>query len=184
MSKGPRRALGSRFLLLEFAIGLLATVVGAAGSMAPATPPPVTQMGPAPAPGAGGGPSAARQMIEYRQAVMIILRSNFAALGAMAAGKIPFNVAAAQLLADRVAWLAPMVPEGFTDNTKDEKSRARPQLWTNHAGFEGRAKDLVTRAQALAQQLKSDPTQSDGFLHAVEAVDHACDDCHDDFRSR
>lgn len=184
MSNRLPRAWGARVLQLATATGLLGTLAAAAGSMAPATPPPVTQMAPAPAPTGDGGRNAAHQLVEYRQAVMIIMRSNFAPLGAMAAGKIPFNAAAAQLLADRVAWLAVMVPEGFADSTKDEKSRARPQLWTNHAGFDGRAKDLVTRAQALAQLLKSDPTQSDSFLHSVEAVDHACDDCHDDFRSR
>jgi cytochrome c556 len=184
MVKRSLRALGGLGLPLAAATALVTALPAAAGNMTPypAPPPPATPPVAAPAP--DNGPSAAHQMVEYRQAVMIILRSNFAPLGGMALGKIPFDPVAAQLRADRVAMLAAMVPDGFVDITKDEKSRARSQLWTNHADFDKRATALVTRAEALANLLKTDPTQSDNFLHAVQAVGGACQDCHDDFRSR
>jgi len=184
MVKRSLRALVGLGLPLAAAAALVTALPAAAGNMTPypAPPPPVAPQAAAPAP--DNGPSAAHQMVEYRQAVMIILRSNFAPLGGMALGKIPFDAATAQLRADRVAMLAAMVPDGFVDITKDEKSRARSQIWTNRADFDKRATDLVTRAEALAKLLKADPTQSDDFLHAVQAVGGACQDCHDDFRSR
>ena len=182
MIKRSLRALGGLRLPLVAAAALATVLPAAAGNMTPYPPPPPTAPAAAPAP--DNGPSAARQMVEYRQAVMIIMRSNFAPLGGMALGKIPFDPVAAQLRADRVAMLAAMVPDGFVDITKDEKSRARSQIWSNRAGFDGRAKDLVTRAEALAKLLRTDATQSDNFLHAVQALGGACQDCHDDFRSR
>jgi cytochrome c556 len=182
MIKRSLRALGGLCPPLVAALALVTALPAAAGNMAPNPPPPSTAPPAAPAP--DNGPSAARQMVQYRQAVMIIMRSNFAPLAGMATGKIPFDPAAAQLLADRVAMLAAMVPDGFVDITKDEKSRARSQIWTNRAGFDGHAKDLLTRAEALAKLLKADATLSGDFRHAVQAVDGTCDDCHDDFRSR
>ncbi|HEX9139045.1 MAG TPA: cytochrome c [Steroidobacteraceae bacterium] len=178
------RAWGGLRLPLAAVAALVTTLPAAAGSMTPYPPPPPTTTAQPAAPARDNGPSPARQMVEYRQAVMIILRSNFAPLGGMALGKIPFDPVAAQLRADRVAMLAAMVPDGFVDITRDEKSKARSQIWTNRAGFDGHAKDLVTRAEALANLLKTDPTQSDNFLHAVQALGGACQDCHDDFRSR
>lgn len=184
MIKRSLRALGDLRLPLAAALALVTALAAAAGPMFPTAPATAPPGPPAAAPAPANGPSAARQMVEYRQAVMIIMRSNFALLAGMATGKIPFDAAAAQLLADRVAMLAAMVPDGFVEITKDEKSRARSQIWTNRAGFDGRAKDLLTRADALAKMLKADATLSGDFRHAVQAVDGACDDCHDDFRSR
>jgi cytochrome c556 len=184
MIKRSLRALGGFRLPLAAAAVLVTALAVAAGPMFQSPPPPPATTPPAPAAAPDNGPSAAHQMVEYRQAVMIILRSNFAPLGGMALGKIPFDPVAAQLRADRVAMLAAMVPDGFVDITKDEKSRARSQIWTNRADFDKRATDLATRAEALANLLKTDATQSDNFLHAIQAVGNACQDCHDDFRSR
>jgi cytochrome c556 len=182
MIKRSLRALAGPRLPLAAAWALVTALPAAAGSTAPTAPPPAAAPAATSAP--ESGPSAARQMVEYRQAVMILIRSNFAPLVGMATGKIAFDPATAQLRADRVAMLAAMVPDGFVEITKDEKSRARLQIWTNRAGFDGHAKDLVTRAEALAKLLKADATQPDNFLHAVQAVGGTCDDCHDDFRSR
>jgi cytochrome c556 len=182
MIKRSLRTLGGLGLPLAAAAVLVTALAVAAGPMFPNAPPPT--LPPTAAPPPDNGPSAAHQMVEYRQAVMIILRSNFAPLASMATGKIAFDPATAQLRADRVAMLAAMVPDGFVEITKDEKSRARLQIWTNRAGFDGHAKDLLTRAEALAKLLKADATQPDNFLHAVQAVGGTCDDCHDDFRSR
>jgi len=182
MIKRSLRALGDLRLPLATALALATALPATAGNMAPSAPPPATAPAAAPAP--DNGPSAARQMVEYRQAVMIIMRSNFAPLAGMATGKTAFDPATAQLRADRVAMLAAMVPDGFVEITKDEKSRARSQIWTHRADFDGHAKDLVTRAEALAKLLNADATKPDNFLHAVQAVGGTCDDCHDDFRSR
>ncbi len=186
MIKRSLRAFGDLRLPLAAALALVTALPAAAGNVAPSAPAPATAPAapPAAAPAPDNGPSAARQMVEYRQAVMIIMRSNFAPLAGMATGKTPFDPAVAQLRADRVAMLAAMVPDGFVEITQGEKSRARSQIWTNRAGFDGHARDLVTRAEALAKLLKAGATQSGDFLHAVQAVDSTCDDCHDDFRSR
>jgi cytochrome c556 len=186
MIKRSLRALGDLRLPLAASWALVTALPATAGNMAPNPPPPATapMAAPAAAPAPDNGPSAAHQMVEYRQAVMIIMRSNFAPLVGMATGKIPFDPATAQLRADRVAMLAAMVPDGFVEITKDEKSRAKSQIWTHRADFDGHAKDLVTRAEALAKLLRADATPPGDFLHAVQAVGGACDDCHDDFRSR
>jgi cytochrome c556 len=184
MTKRSLRALGGIRLPLAAAAIVATALAVAGGPMFVNPPPPPPSSLPMAAPAPDKGPSSAQQMVEYRQAVMIILHGNFAPLGGMAIGKIPFDAAAAQLHADRVAMLAAMVPDGFVDITRDEKSRARSQIWSNRAGFDGRAKDLVSRAEALAALLKTDATQSDNFLHAVQALGNACQDCHDDFRSR
>jgi cytochrome c556 len=184
MIKRSLRALGSIRLPLAAAAALVTALAVASGPLVQSPPPPPATTPPAATPAPDNVPSAAHQMVEYRQAVMVILHGNFGPLAGMALGKIPFDPAAAQLRADRVAMLAAMVPDGFVEITKDEKSRARSQIWTNRTDFDKHATDLVTRAESLAKQLKADPTQSDNFLHAVQAIGGACQDCHDDFRSR
>src|SRR5262245_15714304 len=136
--------------------------------------------GAAPGAAAGGGGAAAApaddspegQAFQYRVGLMHAVAWKVGKLRAMAQGDIPVDDAAAVKNARDTAALAGMMAEGFIPNSAVKGSAALPEIWTNFADFESKAKDLETAATALA-----DAAQSGGFESAkgmVQAVGQSC----------
>jgi len=82
-----------------------------------------------------------------------------------------------------MATTAPRIPGLFPAGTGPDagKTRAKPQIWTEHDLFLRRAKDFEIAAQAI------DAAARAGDLNKVMAshdgVDKACKACHDPFRA-
>jgi cytochrome c556 len=138
----------------------------------------------------GSSPSAAApvddspegQAFEYRKGVMHAVSWKVGRLRAMAQGDIPVDNTAALKGARDVAALAGMMTEGFIPNSAVAGSGALPEIWTNFADFEQKAKDLETAATSLA-----DATAANGFDASkgmVQAVGQSCGGCHRPYRRR
>ncbi|HXK12685.1 MAG TPA: cytochrome c [Vicinamibacteria bacterium] len=99
------------------------------------------------------------------------------ALGAMAKGTTPFKAAAVKsggtTIADNLKKAATLFPAGSGGG----ESRARPEIWTDAAGFEKTLKD----AQAAAVALQS-VTDEAAFRPALGALGGNCKACHDKYR--
>ena len=65
------------------------------------------------APALAAPPSDAERAIEYRMAVMQVTGWNFGPMKGAVTGKVPYDKDAFALHAQRVATMAPMLPEGF-----------------------------------------------------------------------
>ena len=131
---------------------------------------------------AQGQPSKAEQAIKYRKAVYQVIAWNFAPMGAMAQGKIPYDAAEFELRAARVAALAPMVGESFTADTNGVAgSKAKPAIWSSRADFDAKMKDLVDRTAALARAAQGgDAAKAKAaFLDAAGT----CKACHDEYKA-
>ncbi len=119
--------------------------------------------------------------VDYRQSLYTVIGGNYHPLGAMAAGKMPFNAADAKLRAERVAFLTPMLKEAFpADSNGVGHTAAKPEIWTNRAEFDKLLQSLIDRSAALAAAANGG---DEGKIKAaIEDTGKACKACHDKFR--
>ena len=137
--------------------------------------------------GTGYGAAALAQakpetLVKQRQAAMTLQGKYFGPLAGMAAGKVPYN---AEVVARNAAYLDTLnkMPwDGFAENTKDEKTRALPAVFTENAKF----KESADRMQSAVGQLVKVSKGGDEATvkAAINDINKACGACHDNFRAK
>jgi cytochrome c556 len=119
--------------------------------------------------------------IKYRQSAMTIQAAHFGRIAAMADGKVPFDAGAAQANADIVATMSKLPFVAFGEGTeKGAPTRAKPEVWSNRADFEAKAKTYQEEAVKLQAAAKTG--NLDQIKVAVGAVGKSCKSCHDSFQ--
>jgi cytochrome c556 len=170
----------------QFALRTCALVLGAvlaSGAMAAEGAPPA---GGGPGAGGGGGGvqlSPAAQAIAYRKAVYTVLAANWGPIGAVLRGA-PYDAKEIGKRAERVAFMAGLAAEAFPEISKDGDTKAKPEIWTDAAGFDKAMAVLVDSSAALAALVKTDQTNSDAFKAAAGKLGQACGGCHRNYRAR
>ena len=86
----------------------------------------------------------------------------------------------AALIADRSVRVLSWFPRG-TGPEAGVRTRARPAIWTNPAGFRQRGATFVVAARALNAAARAGDIAQ--VRTALRDVSHACSGCHDDFRA-
>ena len=121
--------------------------------------------------------------VEYRQALMGVLATNFGPVGAMAGGKMPFNAALAKKDGARTAFIATMIGDAFPAiSNVPGKTKAKANIWTDQADFQKKVQDLVDKAAAL--QTATDGGDEAAIKSAAGGVGQSCKGCHDDYRAK
>jgi cytochrome c556 len=118
--------------------------------------------------------------IKYRKAAFTVMGSHFGRVGAMAAGRVPFDAAVAASNADIVASMSKLPFAGFVDGTSTGDTKAKPEIWSNRAKFDAAATKMqeeVTKLNAAAKTGNFDAIKA-----AFGAAGQTCKACHDDFR--
>ena len=131
------------------------------------------------------GDEALQKAVETRQAVFKLISFNSDVVMGMLKNKVPFDAATAQKVADRVAALAPMIPETFATDTRkaaNVKTKAREGIWTNMADFKAKSDDLVKAAQALSAAAKTGDKAA--TMKAIGGMGKGCSGCHDNYRDK
>lgn len=119
--------------------------------------------------------------VDYRQSLYTVIAAQFHPLGAMAEGKIPFNAADAKVRAERMAYLTPMLKEAFpADSNGVAHTSAKPEIWTDAAGFDKALQLLIDKSAALAAAANTG--DADKVKAAVQETGKACKGCHDKYR--
>jgi cytochrome c556 len=119
--------------------------------------------------------------VEYRMSLYTVIAANFAPLADMAEGKIPFNAADAEMRAERVAFIAPMLKEAFPpDSNGVAHTAAKPEIWTNPTEFNQALQALIDKSAALAAAAKTGDAAK--FNTAVQETGKTCKSCHDKFK--
>jgi cytochrome c556 len=128
-------------------------------------------------------PSKAELAIRYRQALYFVLGSNFAPLGAVVQGKAPYDAKDFEKRAERVAFIADMLPESFgPDSQSGAQTAAKPEIWTNRAEFDKLLADMQDKTLALAQA--SQGSNLEAIKPAFVAAAQTCKNCHDKFKEK
>jgi cytochrome c556 len=99
------------------------------------------------------------------------------ALGAIAKKQAPFDAAVVKANATTIADNLKLASTLFPAGSVGGDSRAKPEIWTDAAGFEKTMKD----AQAAAVALQSVPDEA-AFGPALGALGGNCKACHDKYR--
>lgn len=138
----------------------------------------------APATVAPSGPPPARQAIETRKAVFVLIAGNFKPIGEVLQGKAPYNATEVQKRATRVAFLADLVGETFPEvsNTGLPDTKAKAEIWSDRADFDKRVNVFREHAATLAQVAAKETTASDAFKAAAAAVAQDCKSCHEAYK--
>jgi len=132
----------------------------------------------------GGMPSPAEQAIGYRQALFTLIGGNFGTIGGVMQGRAEFKADEVMKRAQNTAYLATMVADAFPEVSKTGNTKAKPEVWSNPAGFAKASKDFVDSSAALVAALKKDNSNSAAFKAAAGAVGESCKNCHQDFRAK
>ena len=121
--------------------------------------------------------------IKYRQGIMTAQGWQMGVLGSMAKGDRPYNKDLAVKSATQLDQLVYMAWDGFTPGSdQGAPTKAKPEIWKDSAKF----KQLQDALQAETPKLVAAAKAGDaGALKAaIGPVAKACDNCHDDFRSK
>jgi len=122
-------------------------------------------------------------MVKQRQAAMSLIGKYWGPIAGMASGKVsPYNADVVARNATYLENLAQMPWDGFHDSTKNEKSRALPDVWGQNAKFVELANRLQTETAKLAQSARA--RDEAGVKAQFGAVGKVCGACHEGFRAK
>jgi cytochrome c556 len=123
------------------------------------------------------------QLVKQRQSAMTLIAKYWGPIAGMASGKVsPYNADVVSRNATYLENLAQMPWDGFHENTKGEKSRALPEVWSQRAKFD----ELATRLQTETAKLGDLARKKDeaGVKQQYAAVGKVCGACHEGFRAK
>jgi len=125
--------------------------------------------------------SPAEQAIEYRHALYDVLSWNFGAMTRVIKGQAPFDKEAFATHAARVAYLAPMLSEGFPPGSYIAgKTDAKPLVWEQRAEFDALLKKLNTKTGELGEIAKSGDLGK--ITPVLQETGQVCKECHKKFK--
>jgi cytochrome c556 len=127
-----------------------------------------------------GGGLSAEQTIAARQAGYDMSAVTFG--GMMKATKDGAAAKDQGFQAHALAKWAHVVPTMFPASTASGQTKARPEIWSNNAGFTKAAANYAAAVDKLASLSEANDTP--GFTAQLGEVKKACDACHQDFRQR
>ena len=120
-----------------------------------------------------------QDLVTTRQAGMDMAASTLTLLKNANAGNAPLKTLI--FPASGLAKFAGVMPTLFADSTKTLPSRAKPNVWTDRAGFQAKAADFAGAAKALAAAAAADDKAA--FDTALASVGASCKGCHDSFQA-
>ena len=120
------------------------------------------------------------QYVKERQSAMTLIGWYFGPIGAMMRGDRPFDAAIVNRNAEYLEVLSKMPSEGFHPSTKDEKTRARAEVWSDKPKFD-KAMENMQAELAKFRQVAAAGDQG-AIKTQFGAVGKSCANCHDDFR--
>lgn len=124
----------------------------------------------------------AKDVTQYRQALLTLVKSNVGALGAMNKGAIPFDAQTIETNSQRLGQLSLMLEDYFATDTSsfDVDTAALDEIWTNKSDFKEKIQALTVAANNLNQVAKSGDTAE--FKPAIGQVFKSCKGCHDNYK--
>lgn len=125
----------------------------------------------------------AENATETRQGLFKLLSYNMGTISGMARGTVEFDAAVAERNANRIAALAPMIPELFAARDTREfavETEALPLIWDSMEEFNQKAVNLVNAANTFSEIARGGDQAA--TIAAVRAFGGTCGNCHETFR--
>lgn len=122
---------------------------------------------------------ASQAQVEYRQKLMSVIGTNMGAISDILKNRlaVPGAVANhANQMADAAALIAPAFKKELIQGATD----AKPEIWSDWAGFEAAIADYESAARVLAAAAEGDDPGAVGS--AMRGLGKSCGGCHKPFR--
>jgi cytochrome c556 len=121
-------------------------------------------------------------LVKQRQAAMTLQGKYLGPIGAMMKGARPYDAEVVAINATFLENLARMPWDGFDPSTKGEKSKTKPEAFSDTAKFKAAADLLETETAKLGAAARA--KNEAGVRAAFGGVAKACGGCHDAFREK
>jgi cytochrome c556 len=124
----------------------------------------------------------ANTAVDFRKAVLQLVRSNMGPLGAMAKGQIDYDADVITTNSLRIGQLALMMGDYFELDTRQfpVETDAKDVVWDEMDDFKSKTKDLINAAANLQRvALTKDDSN---YRKAIGDLGSTCKACHDKFK--
>lgn len=124
----------------------------------------------------------ANTAVDFRKAVLQLVRSNMGPLGGMAKGQIDYDSDVIKTNALRIQQLSLMMGDYFELDTRKfpVKTNALDIIWEEMDDFKSKTQDLVDAATNLQKVALA--KDEDNYRKAIGALGATCKACHDKFK--
>ena len=116
--------------------------------------------------------------VKYRQSAMTLIASHFGRLAAVAKGQAPNDPAQVKSNAQVLQTLAALPWPAYGPGL--EGGNAKPEVWSDAAGFKQKQDDFEAKVAALSVAANSGDIAK--LREAVGAVGASCQACHNSYR--
>jgi cytochrome c556 len=135
-----------------------------------------------------GSPAVAQvkpeDVIKYRQGLYQVVGWQNRTMATMVKGQAPFDAAEFARAAEIVALMAATAPGAFAPGSdKGAPTRAKPEIWSDAAGFKKAVDSFQAESAKLAQVAKG-AKDVDAVRAQFGALVKTCGACHDNFRTK
>lgn len=120
--------------------------------------------------------------IKYRKNALFVMQQNFARVGAMAAGKTPFDAKVAADSAAVAEYMSKLPWVGFGEGTDKGDTKAKPEIWTESAKFKEYGDKMQSEMVKLSAAAKTGNLEN--IKTAMGPAGESCKACHDAYRSK
>jgi cytochrome c556 len=120
--------------------------------------------------------------IKYRKNALFVMQQHYARVGAMVAGKVPFDAKAAAENAAVAEYMGRLPWAAFGEGTDLGDTKAKPEIWSEQGKFKDGAEKMKTEMAKLAAAAKTG--NLDAIKKAFNATSGTCKACHDHFRDK
>ena len=118
--------------------------------------------------------------IDYRQSALTLMGSHFGRMQPVVKGQAPYDAAQIKANVQLLNTLAELPWAGFGPGT--EGGNARPEVWTDAAGFQQKRDRLKENLAKLT--VAADSGDLDKLRAAFGDVGASCKACHDSYRKK
>ena len=126
-------------------------------------------------------PTSGQDLVEYREKRLKAAGGAMQGLSQYDGSDAAAAIAAAKTVDDVAGELLSMFPEGSgPGGTGIDETRAKPEIWSDWAGFEAKAKAFDDAAALLTVAAAANDLAAIG--EAAKQVGAACKACHQDYR--
>ena len=121
---------------------------------------------------------------KYRQSALTVMAAHFGRVGAMVAGRVPFDAKVAQENIDTAVFMSKLPWAGFGPSGEGAtiKSTAKPEIWKEQAKFKEHSEKM--QAELVKVQTAAKTGSLDAIKAAFGGAGGSCKACHDAFRSQ
>jgi cytochrome c556 len=123
------------------------------------------------------GVALASEPAHQRHEVMETVQESFKPIVLIARKEAPFDAALVKKNATTILEKLKEAHGLFPEGSGGGDSRAKPEIWTDRAGFDQAMKDAFAAATAMAAV-----TDEASFVPAMKALGGSCKGCHDKYR--